>query len=300
MLVQFDGSLADIIRWQRRRIVLYAAVAVFVVLVHDVVHFEWLEIPSWPMAVIGSVLGIFVSFRSQAAYGRWWEGRILWGRLVNISRGLTTQVQTYVQGEDKGGPQRILRRHICYIHILRCVLRGQDPLKDPEVAREMDDELLALVSRAPNPTYAVVHAQMAAVVALADEGRIDPFRLQSLNESFVEILAVQGGCERIRNTPLPRIYHFVTEYLIHAYGLLLPLALVHELFWAAVPANILVCMSFMLVGEISRELEDPFSLSAPALPLHAISRNIERDVRHRLGEPELPQVDTPDAQGILM
>lgn len=299
MLVRFEGSIWDIVRWQWRRITLYALVAACVVLIHDVEHQAWFEIPSWPLAVVGSAIGIFVSFRSQAAYGRWWEGRILWGRLVNVSRVFASQLQSYVDA-DAAVRNRFLHRHICYVHMLRQALRYQDPLADPEALCCMDEALRSHVSRAPNPTYAVLDRQLSELVALSNAGQLDAFRLRSFDTSLTEMLAVQGGCERIRNTPLPRIYAFVTRQLVNTYGVLLPLALVDSLYWATVPANVLVCMSFMLIEEIGRELEEPFSMSAPALPLHAICRTIERDMRFQLGDATLPRADAPDARGVLM
>jgi ion channel-forming bestrophin family protein len=94
--------------------------------------FTWLRLPTLPVAVIGGALGNFVSFRTNSRYDRWWEGRKLWGRLVNTSRLLSLQLMRYAS-PDAVAASRVVRRHIAYVHTLRCLLREQDPLNDERV-----------------------------------------------------------------------------------------------------------------------------------------------------------------------
>jgi len=114
------------------------------------------------------------------------------------------------------------------------------------------------------------------------------------------MLAIQGGCERIKKTPMPRGYAFIAERLIIAYGLVFPFGLVFEIGWLAVPVNILVCLSFALISEAGRVLEDPFTLFYNGLPLHQISMMIERNLGERLGDEELVEVPEVNEYGILM
>ena len=151
-----------------------------------------------------------------------------------------------------------------------------------------------------NLTHALLHLQMKDVIELEADGKLSEFRTQSLDGSVMTLLDVQGGCERIKKTPFPRGYGFIAERLVIAYALLLPFALVHTLGWMAIPANVLVCLSFALISEAGRVLEDPFSLFWNGLPLTNMSLTIERNVRERIGERDLPEIPGPDANGILM
>src|SRR5690606_28658920 len=123
---------------------------------------------------------------------------------------------------------------------------------------------------------------------------------QLLDRSLEEMLAVQGGCERIKNTPMPRGYGFIADRLIMTYGFLFPLALVNELGWLVVPINVLVCLSFTLISEAGRVLENPFSLFWNGLPLYSMSMTIERNLGERLGDEDLVEIPGVDARGILM
>jgi putative membrane protein len=102
--------------------------------------------------------------------------------------------------------------------------------------------------------------------------------LQRIDAVVAEIYGVQGGCEKIKNTPFPHDYGAIAEVLIRTYAVLLPMAIIDALHWWAIPVAILVCLAFKLVDEVGRSLEDPFTSAANALPLAALCRTIERDL----------------------
>jgi putative membrane protein len=119
-----------------------------------------------------------------------------------------------------------------------------------------------------------------------------------MDRTIATLYDVQGGCERIKNTPCPAGYGFIAEILIRAYAVFLPLAIVDDLHWWAIPVSILVCLAFKLVSEVGRALEDPFTSTASALPMLAMSLGIERNLRDALGDPA-PRGTKPDSQGVL-
>jgi putative membrane protein len=194
----------------------------------------------------------------------------------------------------------IIRRHIAYVHVLRTLLRGQAPLEDGDVQRFLTEDEHRELEGESNMTHALLQRQAETVTALADAGQLDERRLQSLDRTLATLLDVQGGCERIKKTPMPRGYGFIAERLIQAFGVLLPLGLVDELGWLTIPLSLLVCLAFTLINEVGRVLEDPFTLNWPALPLSALAKTIEINLRQRMGDSELPPMPMPNAQGILM
>jgi ion channel-forming bestrophin family protein len=300
MMVSNQGSVLRLLRWQWRAAVLFAMGGVVAAAIWTFVPaLHWLVLPMSPLAVVGAALGIFVSFRTNSAYDRWWEGRQLWGRMVNVSRHFATQVIHYLPADATELKRRIVHRHAAYVHALRCLLRGQDPLADAEFLRTVPDDPERYRGQS-NITHAILHQQAAELVALDDAGRLSELRMQLLDRSIEEMLAVQGGCERLKKTPMPRGYAFIAERLISAYGLMFPLALVGELGWLVVPINVLVCLSFTLISEAGRVLEDPFTMFWNGLPLSNLSLTIERNLGERLGDPELVEIPGVDANGILM
>lgn len=303
MMVTYRSSIWGLLYWQWRRALAFSAAAAAVVFAHDYLHIDSLELPALPLGVVGGAIGIFVSFRTNSSYDRWWEGRKLWGRLINTSRHFATQVMSYVPADDASPAatrRELIRRHIAYVHVLRCQLRTQDALSDPDVQSYLTEGEKTQLAGLSNQNHALLVLQGQALTEMTNKGQLEERRLQSFDESLRHLLDIQGGCERIKKTPFPRGYQFIADRLVLYYAFLFPLALVESLGWYAVPINLLVTMSFALIGEVGRVLEDPFTMFFNGLPLTAMSKTIERNVLESLGETDLPLIPTADARGILM
>lgn len=304
MIVGTNGSVFRLLWWQWRNTLLFLVGSGVVVVLHTLVGLDWLQLPTVPVAVIGGTIGIFVSFRTNSAYDRWWEGRKLWGRMINTSRHFTTQVMSYLPRED-GSPSEaqrtLVRRHAAYVHALRSLLRTQDPFSDEDFLRTLPDDPESLRHES-NLTNALLSLQFDQLVTLHDAGTLDAFRLSDLDESLRHLLDIQGGCERIKKTPMPRGYGFIAERLIQAFAFLFPMSIVASLAWGTIPISLVVCIAFALISEAGRVLEDPFTMFFNGLPLSSISRMIEVNLDDRLGIPKDQQQPLigPDHRGILM
>jgi putative membrane protein len=298
MLVSNNGSMLRILLWQWRNVALSAGFGLLAYVVHEVFAFTHVKLPASAASILGAALGIFASFRTSAAYARWWEGRQLWGRLLNVSRLLTSQVRAYVV--DAAVQRRLLLRHVLYVHVLRCQLRDDDPFEDPHVARA-----LALLG-VDEPWLARARAQASLLHFLVDESfgevvRLDlpPVRMASLDQAYGAILDAQGGCERIKRTPMPRGYGFFVTRLLFLFSLLFPFTVVDTIGWVAIPLNMVVCLGFTLISETGRILEDPFNHFFNSLPITNLAVTVERNVRQRLGDADLPAAIVPDDNGVL-
>src|SRR5262245_38501827 len=176
MFVEYRGSIYGIVSWQWRYLVLFTVAAASLTAAHTFIPWlrPFVELPALPLGVVGGAIGIFTSFRTNSAYDRWWEGRRLWGQLVNSSRHWTTQVLCYLApAEDGPSPlqRRLVERQIGYVHTLRSVLRAQDPTADDAVRRFMKDETDALATSS-NPTHAILHRQLAELSEEVKAGRL--------------------------------------------------------------------------------------------------------------------------------
>jgi putative membrane protein len=297
MIVSNQGSVFRLLAWQWRNSLLFVVTGLLAQFLHVVPRWTHLHLPATPIAVVGGAIGIFVSFRSNHGYARWWEGRQLWGRLINNARDLGSfAVATLAPGLAR----EVVRRQIAFAHVLRCNLRDQDAMRDPDVVAFTDEAERAALAGERNAAFALLHAQRVAVTRASDAGALSDLRLQTFDRILGNLHDVQGGCERIKKTPFPRGYGFIAERLILAFGCLLPFALVRDLGWFTVPMNLLVCSSFSLISEAGRVLEDPFTMFWNGLPLGAMSKTIEINLRQRLGEQGVPALPQPDERGILM
>ncbi|MCB9669110.1 MAG: hypothetical protein H6734_06545 [Alphaproteobacteria bacterium] len=304
MMVSNQGSVVALLGWQRDKVVQFGVAATVAFVLYQLQALtpfpELFTMNTTAMGVVGGAIGIFVSFRTNSAYARWWEGRQLWGRLINTSRHFSTQALHFVGDKDDTLARDLVRRQIAYVHALRCLLRVQEPLDDDRVKKYLTPEEIEELRGQSNLTHAILHLNHRDFTLAADVHGISPHRLQQLDESTRHLLDIQGGCERIKKTPLPRGYGFIAETLIKYYSYLLPFALVGDLHVLAIPMSVLVCMAFTLINEAGRVLEDPFTMFWNGLPLFAMSRTIENDLRSRMGERDLEPLPVPDAQGILM
>jgi ion channel-forming bestrophin family protein len=259
---------------------------------------EW-KPPSAPLpfSVAGFALAIFLAFRNSASYDRWWEGRKLWGGIVNASRAFSRQVITFVRGDEATALHKdIVYRHLAWLNALRCQLRGQDPFV--EMKPFVDEAELDRMRAQKNVAAALLHENGVRLAGAREKGLIASDELfAAIDRSLVELVNMQGGCERIKGTPVPLAYSFFTRTFVRAYCLALPFGLVDQLGFATVIVVLALTFVLLVLETIGRILEDPFTTAPNCLPLSAICRNIEINVRQQLGERELPAPIEPEKRG---
>ena len=276
--------------WQRSAALFFIGGATLVATLYEYSpYLKELDIPSFPLSVIGGALGIFVSFRTNSAYQRWWEGRKLWGRMINTSRHICAQAIAY---HKPGVAREVVHRHIAYVHALRCGLRDEAPHEDQHYQRATTEETRTPLIGSTNVNHALLIQQMKRFVQSNREGTITDFHLSDLEESVRHLLDIQGGLERIKKTPFPPAYGFLGTTLTRIFSILLPLGLVKVVGFWVIPLNLLICMTFQMINEVGRVLENPFLNIWPALALSSMSLTIERNLREALQE-ELPPAEAP-------
>lgn len=255
-----------------------------------------------PFTFVSVALGIFMGFRNNAAYDRWWEGRKLWGTLVNTSRTLCRQVLTLV-GPQPGDAARheeaavaALRRELVYrviafAHALRLALRDDATLD--ELAPFLPADELGRLEGERNRPFAINQGTAERLRRAWHDGLVHPMHLPALEASLAVLTDVQGACERIKNTPIPYSYTTLIHRITAVYCYALPFGIVDQvkLFTPFVAA--IVAYAFFGLDVVGEEIESPFGMDYNDLPLRSISRTIEINLRQRLGETDLPPAVTP-------
>lgn len=252
----------------------------------------WLGIEALPMSLLGSAIVFVVGVRNTLAWARWWEARTLWGSIVNQSRSLTRSALTLLGDQENSTyASRLVRLQIAYVHALRLALLRRDPLG------EVDGLLPAVVSarvrRSTNVPFAL---QREMGVLLAEARRteaLDSVGLLELDGSLTELANAQGGCERIKNTPMPPQFDRFPGVLVFAYCILLPVGLVPDIGWFTPVAAAVIGFAFFVLDQVGRELASPFENRRTDVPVHALTRAIEIDLRQALGALETPHPLVP-------
>ena len=269
---------------------------------------QFLALNFAPVGVLGSALAIFVAFRNNSAYGRWWEARQLWGGIVNASRVLARLVITFSDSHahqpqfDRQRSEQFKREMvlaaIAWVHALRFQLRGQ--LQEPEAKSLLkryvsaeDRELLERFDNLPHGLHWIMGRKIYAAMANGTLGGFDSFQMEG---QLLALANLQGSCERIKNTPLPRQYDFFTRLFIGLFSVLLPFGLLgffgapeaEAQRWLIIPLTTLLAAVFIIMEKTGAANEDPFENRSTDVPLTALCNTIERDLLQLLGEPEQP------------
>lgn len=257
------------------RILFLMAMAALIVALHNS-YGLFTAIDSSGFAIFGIALSLFLGFRNNAAYDRWWEARRLWGGLLADMRSLARETEIFI--EDEARRREMLETALAFLHLHRRNLRkiGQD-----EVAQALAPELLD----APHPPCAALDRLAGQVAAGRAAGAIDGFGARALDERIASLTDQQAGCERIALTPLPYVYSLLIYRTVYLFCLLLPLSLVDSAGWMT-PAFVgIVAYVFLGLAEVSEDLSHPFGITPNALPLDAICRAAEISLAPHLGQP---------------
>jgi putative membrane protein len=241
-----------------------------------------------PFLLTALPLGIILGFRNSSSYDRFWEGRKLWGSLVNSTRSVTRQIESLVRGGDEAAPfkKEMAYRIIAAVHALKHCLRGEKELVDlrPFLSAE---EIAALGGEA-SPAAAIIHRVGRDVGVAFDKGWIQPIHVPVLEQSLVAITDVIGACERIKSTPTPISYVLFIHRAVAFYCFLLPFG-VNETVKTLTPVVVFfVSYALFSLDAIGDELDDPFRVTKNGLPLATLARNIEIFIRRRLGDSDVP------------
>ncbi len=296
------------------RIGAVTAIAIALTVLHEVYHRINVSLTPVPFTLIGLPLGIFLGFRNSASYDRFWEGRRLWGSIVNTSRTISRQALSLVGPLDRDGTPgkapgadearqiaewqtTLVHGVIGYVHSLRMHLR----------AERRTDELKTLLSSEAHeglegqrnvPAAVLLHLGRHVATGWR-RGWIHPQHVPLFEQALTTLTDCQGGCERIRATPVPFSYIVLIHRVTGIYCGMLPLGLIDSLHYFTPIAVLFVSYALFGLDAIGDEIEDPFGTDTNDLPLSAISRTIEINLRQALGESAIPSPIEPHKHVLL-
>lgn len=226
------------------------------------------------MGIFGVALSLFLGFRNNAAYDRWWEARTLWGSMIAEIRNLGRHMGVFVgRGEDRA---QILSCAVAFAHLHRGFLRGVDVRSD--ITDWVGGETAAAMIARKNPADAALRSMADQIGKLSREGSISGFGQMTISQTLSALALAQAGCERIVTTPLPFVYSLLVRRTTYLYCWLLPFALIESTSWFAPLFAGVVAYVFFGLQAVTNELEMPFRNVQNGLPLDAMCRVIEISV----------------------
>lgn len=285
MIVDRRIGLFILMRESLLTLTLLGAWDVFVVVMFQVFHQDWMEQPTLPVSLLGSAVALFLGVRNNAAYGRWWEARTLWGAITNNSRSFGRQA-----GSLLGGRPDLASAMAAYPYALRAALGRLDGSAD--VARLLPPEMQSAIAGWNNQPNAILYQIGLAVNEEVARQGIDGAVHGQIDRILSDLANAQGGLERIRNTPLAIQFSLIPRLVANMFCVVLPLSMVQTLGWITPLGSSLVGLLFIALDKIGSDLQDPFDNSPHAMPMLTMARTIEIDllqpVRIPVGGPIKP------------
>ncbi|KRE89015.1 bestrophin [Frateuria sp. Soil773] len=289
LLFALRGSIVPII-WPRVLYTMLLSLAVVVAERHGIaVAFN---LNPAPLTLLGLALAIFLQFRNSVAYQRWWEGRTLWGDLLIGVRNLTRQTEAFMPSLAADKRRTLVFGLIGFMHALRHHLRGT-PWEDQSgnwLGRDVREQLETV----PNRANAVLGFLGRAYAGAAREVGLDNILLAQMDRELNNMSRVLGGCERLKNTPIPFAYILLLHRTVHVYCFMLPFCLIGPLGYFTPVVVGVIAYTFFGLDAIGEQIEEPFGMLPNSLPLDAMCRTAEIDLLGMLGESGLPPAMQPE------
>ena len=235
-------------------------------------------------SLLGIVLGLFLVFRTNSAYDRWWEGRKLWGSLLNNTRNFSFKLNAFLDKDDKANrlwfSTMISNFSIAVKEHLRAgvITADLEPTDDPGFV-----ETINAARHVPNKISSMIYER---VNLLVKDTKLTGDQLLLLDRELKEFSDILGGCERIKSTPIPYSYSIYIKQFIFIYVITLPFAFVESSGYMTIPIVGLITFVLLSVELIAEEIEDPFGKDVNDLPTDALAAKIRLNVREILLENE--------------
>jgi ion channel-forming bestrophin family protein len=310
----------------RRNLLRTLLVSGLVCVLYAIFDMRGVAIPFLPIGTIGTAVAFYIGFKNNQAYDRLWEARRLWGSITNSTRSFSAMIVAFIP--DKTIREDILNRHIAYINILRLQLRRTIPwatnreklhqtfvhdakeLGEYEIAiRELFQErdkmdIYDQVKNKSNIAASAMAHQMKVITKLRHDKTITDFEHTELVRQINDFYNWQGGCERIKTTPLFRQYSIFSRVFVDLFICLLPFGLITEMIkltddghgwqiWLTIPFSMLISWVFFTMEQVGEFSENPFDSAVNDIPMTTICRNLEIEILELLGKTDLPSKIEP-------
>lgn len=230
-------------------------------------------------SLLGIVLGLFLVFRTNSAYDRWWEGRKLWGSFVNNTRNFSFKIHAFLDKDDKESRLWFAQMIPNLVIALKEHLRKGVNVDDLDIADEDFLEQLKGVKHIPNKLSSMMYNK---INQLYKKKEITNEHLLLLDREMKDFSDIVGACERIKNTPIPYSYTMYIKQFIFIYIVTLPFAFVTTSGYITIPIVVLITFVLLSVELIAEEIEDPFGKDINDLPTDELSEKIKGNVREIL------------------
>jgi putative membrane protein len=293
MLFIWEGSVLPQIL---PRLILLFSLSLVVVAFKDTLFHYKVQLNPAPFTLFGIALALFLGFRNNASYERFWEGRKLWGALLNDTRSLARQAITFSgYAPENEEVSTFINYLTAFTYALKHQLRHTDPAED--LQKRLSPELFTAISQVQYKPVMIMKEMSVWVQKAKTNGNIDSIVQTAFDHNLNNLSDIVGGCERIASTPIPFTYGVLLHRTVYLYCFLLPLGFADSLGWLTPLIVVFIAYTFVALEAIADEIEEPFGTEPNDLALNEITLMIEGTLLEMAGKP-LPRPG-PNNQDIV-
>lgn len=230
-------------------------------------------------SLLGIVLGLFLVFRTNSSYDRWWEGRKLWGSMVNSTRNFALKLNAYLPKDDQGNRNWFAQMIPNFVVASKEHLRQGVQLSELEAAEPNFPDSIKEYKHKPNRIAGMMYSR---VNDLYKSGSLTSDQFRVLDKELKDFIDIIGACERIKNTPIPYSYAMFIKKFIFIYIITLPFGFVTSFEYITIPTTLLITFVLLSVELIAEEIEDPFGRDINDLPTDQLATRIKENIREIL------------------
>jgi putative membrane protein len=265
-------------------------VSVIAIIVYGLTQLLRDEIPPMPISIpafLGTAISVILSFKLNQSYDRWWEARKIWGTIVNESRNLVLQLQSFLDKGFDDDIRQIAYRQIAWCFSLRSSLRELDAVEGLD--RFLPAKEIERIKPHANKPLAIQQVNADHIRELRQRDAIDPFAHVQINVTLTNLVNAMGMAERIKNTVFPATYRLFLHFFIYLFVVTLSISLSGIESYIEIPLLLVISSVFFLLERTATHLQDPFSNKPTDTSMTAISTSIEINLKQMVGETEIPQ-----------
>lgn len=294
MLLKKNIPIRYILGKIKTELILVTLYSIGVAVLYNIFNFKHLAIPLAIPMIMGTVISLLLAFRSNQAYDRWWEARTIWGAIVNDSRSLARQINSFIQSPSTATSDadqetqahffrtRFIRRQIAWCYSLSRSLRGQDSLAGIEKYVSRSD--MQYLRNFNNSPFAILDIHGQEIQKALRNGLINEYQQVAIDTTLSRLSDAMGKCERIKNTIFPSTYSLYIHFSLMFFFLLLPFSVVEVFGFYSIPLVVAISAVFFLIEKMAIHLQDPFENKPTDTPMTAICFTIERDLKQVISE----------------
>jgi len=248
---------------------------------------EAINIPIAIPTIVGTIISLLLAFKSNQAYDRWWEARIVWGAIVNDSRSLIRQVITFYKDPDfsveaNDFKENFAKRQVAWCYSLSQSLRDKDPYKP--VKKILSDADFQYIKRHKHVPNAILMLHSKDLMKAYEKEKINTYQQVQIDKTLTRLCDYMGKCERIKNTIFPTTYSLYIRFTLCLFIILLPFALTQLLGWLQIPLVTTIGAAFFLIEKMAIHLQDPFESKPTDTPMTSICGTIEKNLFQMINE----------------